>query len=58
MRPSWTCQENVGNLGMPKLASGKVQLQKLANDGQGSKIKQLQLSKKILSVNEDIDLFF
>ncbi len=28
-RPSWTCQEIVGNLGTPKLARGKVQAAKV-----------------------------
>jgi len=32
--------------------------QKSALDGQGSKRKQLQFLKEILSVNEEIDLFF
>ncbi len=54
----WTCQESVANLGTPKLAWGKVRPQKSAIDGQWSKKKQLQLLKEILSVNEDIDLFF
>jgi hypothetical protein len=56
MRYPWTCQKNVGKLGTPKLAWDKVLLQKLALDGQGSKRKQLQFWKEILSVNEDIDL--
>jgi hypothetical protein len=43
---------------MLKLTWGKVLPQKLAIDGQGSKRKQLQLLKEILSVNEDINLFF
>jgi hypothetical protein len=54
----WTCQESVGNLGMRNLVWGKVLPQKSTNDGKGSKRKQLQVSKEILSVNEDIDLFF
>jgi hypothetical protein len=43
---------------MFKLAWGKVLSQKLAFDGQESERKQLQFLKKILSVNENIDLFF
>jgi len=58
MRYPWTCQESVGNLGMPKLVWGEVMSQKSALDGQGSKRKQLQFLKEILSVNEEIDLFF
>jgi hypothetical protein len=58
MRYPWICQKNVENLGTPKLVWGKVSSQKLTLDGQGSKKKQLQFLKEILSVNEDIDLFF
>ncbi len=54
MRPSWTCQESGGYLGTLKLTSSKGQLQKLTNDGQRSKRKQLQLLKEIISVNEDL----
>jgi hypothetical protein len=57
MRFLWTCQENVGNLGTPKLVWGKVLPQKLAFDGQGSKGSDCNCERKILSVNEDIDLF-
>jgi hypothetical protein len=41
MRPPWTCQESVRNLGTLKLAWGKVMLQKSTIDDQGSKWKQL-----------------
>jgi hypothetical protein len=58
MRCPWTCQESVGNLGTPKLAWGKVQLQKSTFDGQGSKKVIAIVEGKILNVNEDIDLFF
>jgi len=58
MRYPSTCQESVGNLGTPKLASGKVWPQKLAFDGQGSKESDCNCEEKFLSVNEDIDLFF
>jgi hypothetical protein len=33
MRPPWTCQENVGNLGTPMLASSKVLPQKSIING-------------------------
>jgi hypothetical protein len=58
MKPPWTCQENVRNLGTPKLTWGKVLSQKLTIDGQGSKWKQLHWENNFPSLNEDIDLFF